>query len=173
MKNSSLILLLVSVLYVNALFADAVLNIYQPIRKTKVTHEQLKDAIVSAADELQWKIEPVGDGLVATYRVSDYMARVRISYAPSFYTIDYLESERLRYDGWSIHPTYNGLVTSLQKAIVRNLKSLQKSSADAAPQAPEEEAIRAKLLTLKQLYEEGLITEDEYSAKRKALLDAF
>jgi len=169
-KPISLILFLILTLLLSPLFADTVLTIDQPIRKTDITHGQLKDAIVDAATEQQWHIMPDGPALIATYRNSDYMARVRITYSPAGYTIGYADSEKLRYNGNDIHPTYNRLVKKLQAGIVRNIKSIQHRSGAGSS---EDEDIKSRLRKLKELYEEALITKEEYDTKRKELLDSY
>lgn len=173
MKHNPLILFLILTLLSAPLFSDTVLTIDQPIRQTDITDEQLKDAIVSAATKQQWRIMPDGSALIATYRKSNYMARVRITYSPTGYTIHYDDSEKLRYSGNDIHPTYNRLIKKLQAGIVRNIKSIQQRSESVASQASDEEDIRARLRKLKTLYEEALITKEEYDAKRKEILDSY
>jgi len=172
-KPDSFIPFLILALLLTPLFANTVLNIDQPIRNTDITHEQLKDAIISAAAGQQWSIMPDGPALIATYRKSDYMAKVRITYSPRGYTIGYADSQRLHYDGRGIHPTYNRLIKRLQAGIVRNIKSIQQHSEAAAQQTTLGEGIKAKLRKLKELYEEALITKEEYDAKRKELLDSY
>jgi len=169
-KPDSFILFLILSLLLTPLFADTVLSIDQPIRNTDITHEQLKDAIIGAATEQQWSIMPEGSTLIATYRNSDYMASVRITYSPTGYTINYADSQRLHYDGRDIHPTYNRLIKRLQAGIVRNIKSIQQRYGAVTL---EDEAIRSRLRKLKEFYEEALITKEEYDAKRKELLDSY
>ncbi len=124
MKRTSLLLLFAVILFTKALQADAILNIDQPIRSLKVSSEQMQNAIINAAKEQQWSVTVESEGqLSAVYTKSDYMAKIAIKYAPTFYTINYADSKRMRYDGKSIHPTYNKLIKALQANIIRNLKS--------------------------------------------------
>ena len=178
MKLRSLTLLFILTLFANALYADAILNIDQPIRSLKVSSEQMKSAIVNAAQEQNWVVTPEGDGqLSATYHKSDYMAKIAIKYAPTFYTINYADSTRMRYKGTSIHPTYNKLIKALQANIIRNLKSGdyadQADTATAVVPVSSEDDVRTKLVNLKKLYEDGLITKEEYDTKRKTLIDSY
>ena len=181
MKLRSLTLLFIFSLFANALYADAILNIDQPIRSLKVNSEQMKSAIVNAAQEQNWVVTPEGNGqLSATYHKSDYMAKIAIKYAPTFYTINYADSTRMRYKGTSIHPTYNKLIEALHANIIRNLKagnfaaqaSTASVGASAAPEKQEDD-VRAKLISIKKLHDEGLITKEEYNEKRKALIKAY
>ncbi|WP_345976893.1 hypothetical protein [Sulfurimonas sp. HSL3-7] len=182
MKRIFLVSLLLLTLFTVGLHADAILNINQPVRTLKVNSEQMKSAIINAARELQWQVTPEGEGrLTARYEKSDYMAKITINYAPTFYTINYADSKRMRYDGKTIHPTYNRLIKALQTNIVRNLKSgnfatqthpAAEQKAESKP-AGEEEELRTKLLKIKRLHEEGLITTEEYDAKRKSLIMSY
>ncbi len=178
MKTGITLIFLTLSLFTNLLYADAVLNIDQPVRNLKVSSDQMKNAIVSAAEEQRWIITTEGEGrMSATYHRSNYMAKISIRYAPTFYTINYADSKRLRYTGTSIHPTYNKLIKALQMNIIRNLKSgdfTEKSDAEMVTTPIDgEDDVRTKLIDLKQLYEEGLISQDEYDAKRKAIIDSY
>ncbi|MGB5966082.1 MAG: SHOCT domain-containing protein [Sulfurimonadaceae bacterium] len=179
MKLKSLVLLFVLTLFANVLCADAILNIDQPIRSLKVSSDQMKSAIVNAAQEQRWVVTAEGDGqLSATYHKSDYMAKIAIKYAPTFYTINYTDSKRMRYNGTSIHPTYNKLIKALQANIIRNLKAgdfTTEAGVTTVTDAPakQEDDIRTKLVKIKKLHEDGLITKEEYDAKRKVLIDSY
>ena len=181
MKLKSLLSVLLLSLFANTLYAEAILNIDQPIRSLQVTNEQLKSAIVNAAQEQNWMVTPEGTGqMSATFRHSNYMARVAIKYAPTFYTINYAGSERMRYKGRSIHPTYNILIKALQANIIRNLKAgnftAQAGTTSVGANAvaeKQEDDVRAKLLKIKKLHDEGLITKEEYDAKRKVLIESY
>jgi len=159
------------------LSADPILNIDQPLRTIKVTDAQMKDAITSAASAQNWVVISEGEGrLSATYHKRDYMAKINIRYATTFYTIDYADSVRMRYRGNTIHPTYNKLIQALQTNIVRNLKTVSANSnknVTTVTQAAPIEDVRSKLAKIKTLHEDGLITTDEYNAKRKALIDSY
>ncbi len=122
----SKLLLIFSLLFFlsNSLYADAILNINQPIRTLRVTSEQLQVAITLAAEKQKWNVTQIRRGeLSATYHKSDYMAKITIKYAPTYYTINYSDSKRMRYTGTTIHPTYTKLIKALQKNIIQNLKS--------------------------------------------------
>lgn len=124
MSKTLSIILLTFALLSSTLYADPILNIEQPIRTLKISDEQMKNAIVNAAQAQNWIVTPLGDGqLSATYRKRDYMAKISIRYAPTFYTINYADSVRMSYKGNSIHPTYNKLIKALQLNIISNLKA--------------------------------------------------
>ncbi len=124
MNRRLLFLLLINAIFSFSLYAEAILNIDQPIRTLKISDYQLKSAIVRACQNQKWNVRDEGEGrLSATFYKSNYMAKISIRYAPSFYTIEYADSKRMRYNGRSIHPTYNRLIRSLQTNIIHNLKS--------------------------------------------------
>ena len=124
MKRRLLFLLVINAIFSFTLYAEVILNIDQPIRKLKISDYQLKSAIVKACQNQNWNVRDEGEGrLSATFYKSNYMAKITIRYAPSFYTIEYADSKRMRYDGRNIHPTYNRLIRSLQANIIHNLKT--------------------------------------------------
>ena len=178
--------LLAVILFTNALFAEPILNITQPIRNIKVTNTQMKEAIERAAQAQNWAVTPLKDGqLSASYHKSDYMAKINIDYSSNYYTITYSDSYRMRYRTTSIHPTYNKLIKALQANIVMNLKTGNFSSKAVEVEAKEmvspvvksddklKEDIVTKLKKLKQLNDGGLITDEEYALKRKSIIDAY
>ena len=182
MKLRSLIILFIITLMSGTLYAEPILNIDQPIRTLKVTNAQMKSAIANAAKEQKWVVTPQGEGqMSATYHERDYMAKITIKYAPTFYTINYADSTRMRYKGTSIHPTYNKLIKALQANIIRNLKAgnFAAQATVAIPAAvidtpaKQEDDVRTKLVKIKKLFEEGLITQKEYDVKRKTLIEAY
>jgi hypothetical protein len=153
----------------NALQADPILNIYQPIKTLKISKKQMRSAIINAVQTQQWQVTAESEGaLSAVYQKSGYMARIAIRYAPTFYSINYADSARMRYDGRTIHPTYNKLIKALQAEIIKNLKA-----GNYATETDQEDDVRTKLTKIKALYEEGLISKDEYDAKRKSIIDAY
>ena len=124
MNRRLLFLLLINTIFSFSLYAEAILSIDQPIKKLKISDYQLKSAIVKACQNQNWNVRDEGEGrLSATFYKSNYMAKITIRYAPSFYTIEYADSKRMRYNGKSIHPTYNRLIRSLQANIIHNLKT--------------------------------------------------
>ena len=124
MKKLLLPLLFLCYLFSTVLEGAILLNIDQPIRTLKISDYQLKSAIIRAAQKQHWNIrDEKNNRLSATYYKSNYMAKINIRYAPSFYTIDYADSKRMRYDGRNIHPTYNRLIKALQATIIHNLKT--------------------------------------------------
>ena len=181
MPFRAVLLFLTLTLFSTTLSAESILNVNQPIQHTKISNEQLKQSIINAAQAQQWVITPIDENtLSATYKKSNYMAKINITYATTFYAINYVDSTRMRHKGNTIHPTYNKLIRALQANIVSNIKRAnyaQVAIPAKQPQekeaTPQEETIRSKLINLKQLFDDGLITQEEYASKRKSLLDSY
>lgn len=153
-----------------SLYAEPIINVNQPIKKLKLTSLELENAIVNAATTQRWNTDSTKNStIVATYKKSNYMAKIIIKYEPTFYSIHYLDSKKMRYKDSNIHPTYNKLIKKLQKNIVVNLKTGNYSSKEETPQSQ----LQSKLITLKNLYDSSLITQKEYDSKRKMLIDAY
>jgi len=70
--------------------------------------------------------------------------------------------------------TYSKAVsnTILENGLVAKLKCQTASPTSLVPAAKPVDTPRQRLLELKQLLEDGLITEQEYNAKRSSILDA-
>ena len=182
MHKKNLLFVLIVSLFSITLLAQPILSINQPIKTLKITTIQMKDVITQAAESQNWVITPIGEGeLSASYHYSNYMAKILIHYAPTYYTINYADSIRMRYRGTSIHPTYNRLIKSLQANIVRNLKTgnftnhigtaLDTNTTESI--TINNDSIHTKLTNIKKLYEESLITQEEYNMKRKSLIEAY
>ena len=72
-----------------------------------------------------WIIKDAGEGrLRASYHARTHMAAVAIVYNEQTFSIEYLDSNRLGYDGQSIHRNYNRWVRNLELDILRNLALL-------------------------------------------------
>ena len=178
-KKLSLIFVLLAFLSTTSL-ADTVLNIDQPIRKLNVSKEQVQQSILDSLDEQKWTVESDHDGrMIAKYTFSDYMAKVKITFASTYYTIDYYDSLRMRYKGSTIHPTYTKLIKALQSNIVRNIKRahtstpVEKVETVVEKQTSKKKDLKSQLAELKALQEEGILTQAEYDAKRQQIISAY
>lgn len=88
----------------------------------KLTTKQMESVINTSAEERGWMIKKVSDGLIhLTYFRGKVMAKVGVSYTNSSYSIDYLDSQNLKYDGKNIHGTYNKWVEGLEQTIDKRL----------------------------------------------------
>jgi hypothetical protein len=77
------------------------------------------EQIRAAASDLGWKTQVIGPGLIqATLDLRSHQAVVDISYDTHRFSIGYLRSTNLNYDGTSIHPNYNSWVGNLEREII-------------------------------------------------------
>lgn len=75
--------------------------------------------IQRAAASLGWVAEPEGRGMVrATLDLRGHHAAAAITYDPRQFSITYLSSVNLLYDGTHIHRNYNGWIANLRDKIV-------------------------------------------------------
>ncbi|GGJ39243.1 hypothetical protein [Neoroseomonas lacus] len=85
------------------------------------TMEQREALIRRAASaEAGWSIQPVRQGVLrATNSWNTHQMTVDITFDIRSFTISYVDSVDLDYDGTRIHTAYNGKVRALETAILR------------------------------------------------------
>ena len=163
--------------------AETIFNVNQPIKRLKLSDNQVEEAIKNAAAELDWQVrEESSNTLIATYRGDIYLAKIKISYQSSGYSIKYFDSTRMHYKEGDIHPTYNLLVEKLQNKIVQNLKTTTttkdilntpKQKITTLSSTEYAQNLKHKLDALKILLVDNVITQEEYDLKRKQIIDAY
>jgi caspase domain-containing protein len=118
--------ILLSLLFVGLFFqgcTKAVLNFSDVPIKENVAMENVTKAIQAGAYKKGWKTRVVKPGEIEAEIVSrKRMVKVRINYNTKNYSISYLDSKNLKYDGTKIHRTYNSWVANLKKNIDASLK---------------------------------------------------
>ncbi|WP_303903256.1 hypothetical protein [Thiohalomonas denitrificans] len=91
----------------------------------QLSAEQVKKAIFRAGGGLGWVMKDSGNNhLEGTLRLRKHMAQVDIRYSPKSYSIQYKDSQELRYDGEKIHQNYNGWIQRLQQRIQAEISML-------------------------------------------------
>lgn len=90
----------------------------------QITTESAELAIVRAAVSLGWTTEKVKPGEIkATLNIRSHQLVVQILFDETTYSINYLDSTNLKYDGEKIHRQYANWVTNLIKNInAQNIK---------------------------------------------------
>ncbi len=74
--------------------------------------------IERAAGGLGWQVDPVRPGVArATLNLRGHVAVTEIAYDDTRFTIRYVDSRNLGFDGTSIHKNYNGWIENLERAI--------------------------------------------------------
>lgn len=132
MKNISLIL---AVLVVGLLFTGcrtaAVYNVSQaPVVATSskiISMQDVEKAITRAGGGLGWRMQKVEEGLIkGTLNLRDHMAVVEVPYNTKEYSINYANSNNLKYNASenTIHKNYNGWIQNLDNAIRVQLNML-------------------------------------------------
>jgi hypothetical protein len=88
-----------------------------------VSAADISKAIVRAGSSLGWIMKPVkGENeLIGVLNLRKHMAKVSVKFTNEFYSIKYLDSVNLNYDGTNIHKNYNGWISNLDKAIQTQL----------------------------------------------------
>lgn len=80
--------------------------------------EQVENVIIGAAIKRGWKPRVVNSGLIeARLDLRQHMAVINISYSPTSYSIQYVDSQNLHYSNGEIHRNYNNWITNLSRDI--------------------------------------------------------
>jgi hypothetical protein len=91
----------------------------------KKNMESIRRAILLAGARIGWQMKEKGNGQVTATKFSrGFMAQVNITYTTESYAITYKDSSNLKYNGQTIHPTYNKWVADLNSAIRTNLSHM-------------------------------------------------
>ena len=90
---------------------------------SKLTANQVRDAIVRAGASIGWKMNTVSPGLVtASWVTRSHSVTVDIPYTADKYTIKYRESSNLLAEGGQIHSNYNRWVDRLNRNIAAEIR---------------------------------------------------
>jgi len=148
MFRKILLLLMTVVLFLSFIGCGGprkVVHIKEPIR-AGATYDDVRKTILKAVKRRGWSAKEIGPRKIeAQYnRGNKYMARVNIFYNKNTYSIQYLDSMNLKYDGEKIHKTYNSLVIGLKKEINAGFKHLLKKRQKARKQKKSKKVIYAK-----------------------------
>ena len=80
----------------------------------------IAEAIKAAGERTRWTIKPVAPGKMrGMYSKGRHTAVIEITYTRSTFSIEYVDSTNLQYDGDQIHKAYNKWVMQLEQAIER------------------------------------------------------
>ncbi|WP_341675566.1 hypothetical protein [Niveibacterium sp. SC-1] len=115
------------VLMLAACVTDPVLNVQDQLVPTRngggeLSLAEIERAIVAGAQKKGWLCRSVQPGLVeASITVRNHSAAVQIPYSTRAYSIRYVSSSNLDYDGSQIHHNYNNWVLNLSRAIQAEL----------------------------------------------------
>ena len=147
MKSLIRVLPVVGLLLLAACRASPVYNVESaPLGASEdATIDEVTEAIKRAGIGLGWQMKPEKEGqMTGRLALRSHVAVVEIKYDTKRYSIYYLDSANLIYDGRNIHRNYNSWVKILSNAI-----KLQ-----ASPYGPEDRRV-------------GVSTENEATQKRR------
>ncbi len=120
MKNLSRKLVAAALLVLVAACTAPIHNIdSEPvITQRDVTLEEVKQAIITAGTGLGWDMIPQEDGrITGKLYIRTHVAVVDITYTTEEFSITYVDSTNLKYDGKVIHRNYNNWVQNLENRI--------------------------------------------------------
>ena len=91
----------------------------------QVSLVDIKNAINLAGAGLGWQMKETEPGVITgTLYLRKHMAKVKIPYSKTEYSIIYQDSYELNYDGTNIHKAYNGWIQNLDREIRTRLSLL-------------------------------------------------
>lgn len=100
-------------------------NYEQQSVPTGLTQQQVGKAITESALNREWIVESNKDGVMnLKINVRTHMAAIKITYNNNFYSINYVDSYNLKYNGNVIHRNYNKWITILNRDIQQKLSAL-------------------------------------------------
>jgi hypothetical protein len=86
----------------------------------------IKVAILRSGISLGWLMQPISEGVInGTIALRHHVAKIKILYNKDNYSIQYVDSEKLNYDGTNIHPNYNGWIKNLNNSIQASLTGVE------------------------------------------------
>lgn len=95
-----------------------------PAGTEKLSLAQIEESIIKAASDRDWIVTRQAEGeLFATYSPRSHMAKVKIGFDNTEFSIVYADSTNLNYDGSSIHYNYNRWVNNLRQDILREVSA--------------------------------------------------
>ncbi|MBF0460363.1 MAG: hypothetical protein HQL87_03115 [Magnetococcales bacterium] len=99
-------------------------NVHQsPITNKELTLDQISQRIQKAGKDQGWSMEEKTPGKISgVLNRRTHVAEVVVSYSKESFDIDYAGSSQLKYDGQTIHKSYNQWVLDLERAIHDGMK---------------------------------------------------
>lgn len=89
-----------------------------PIRGEQKSFESVSEAIMSGAQKSGWVPIYIRPGIIeANLLIKEFRVKVEIPYTIDKFSINYISSENLDYDGKSIHKNYNKWLIKLYQCI--------------------------------------------------------
>ncbi|MFO1153973.1 MAG: hypothetical protein U1E42_09980 [Rhodospirillales bacterium] len=127
MKKLYSVLMICAVLLIAACRSDPMYTVQSaPLNPPpKATMADVQRAIIRAGAARGWQMTPKEPGLIqATYARRGHSATIDIRYDLKSYSISYVDSENLNYDGTNIHPSYNSWIHYLETDIPNQVAAI-------------------------------------------------
>jgi len=119
-----ILFVLLSVFILAACKTTPVYNIEQSQVPAGITAKQVEKNIVKALIQKGWQVKANANGVIlAEILVRTHTARIEISFDASQYSINYVDSTNLKYDGKknTIHKNYNNWIIYIDRLIQTGL----------------------------------------------------
>jgi hypothetical protein len=144
--------------------------------------DEVQSIIIEATSARGWSPVLEAPGVItATINVrGKHFAKVEIPFSATNYSILYVSSDNLDYNArrQTIHRNYNNWVVKLSGTINKNLREAiaatgpvpNTSTPGSTPHSSRED-VYTQLLQLDELRDKGILTEEEFQAEKRKLLE--
>lgn len=117
-KKIGLVIILSAFLMLSGCKSAPIYNIEQAPISENHSSEELSKAIKRAGASLGWRMKDEAPGeIIGTLILRKHMAKVKIKFNSENYSINYLDSRQLDFNGTNIHSNYNGWIQNLDRNI--------------------------------------------------------
>jgi hypothetical protein len=147
---------------------------------TQFSLEEVRAAIIEGCTARGWSAALKSEGMISASILvrGKHLAQITIPFNSSTYSLLYESSENLDYSAsrLTIHRNYNKWVLKLSRTINQKfgagLEASQASALEAkASASSRRDDVYRKLLQLGELRDKGIITEEEFEAEKRKLME--
>jgi len=147
---------------------------------TQFSLEEVQAAIIEGCAARGWSAALESEGVISASIVvrAKHLAQITIPFSSSSFSLLYVASENLDYDPDrnTIHRNYNKWVLKLSRTIGQKLQTLLQTSQESALEAKtaaisQRDDVYGKLLQLGKLRDKGIISEEEFEAEKRKLME--
>jgi len=147
---------------------------------TQFSPDEVRAMIIEGCAARGWSASLESEGVISASILvrAKHLAQIAIPFDSNNYSLLYVASENLDYNAsrQTIHRNYNKWVLKLSRTIgqtfTRGLRTSEAATAEAdtANRAAQAD-VYSKLLQLGELRDKGIITEEEFEAEKRKLMD--
>jgi hypothetical protein len=150
---------------------------------TSFTDQEIRNAIIEGCIAKGWSPVVDDEGAIrATILVrQEHFAEVEITHTPTTFSITYVSSKNLNYSEkrQKIHRNYNRWIVNLSASITKSLSERMSSISPTPVEAhadtvteDNQQDVYSELMKLDDLRQKGILTDEEFAAQKKKLLEA-